>query len=131
MYSFFTGRKNLFIGGKEVPKVKGGWQTSDGRFIAWKQDLTFLPKLKIDGDEIKLIKFKKWEWVFVFFPLLLVFRGGVVGGLIGGVAMSINFSIFASSDIKPILKALASLGVFILTVAVYFFFVYRVLGLVR
>lgn len=131
IYSFFTGRRKLFVGGQEIPKIKGGWQISGGRFIAWKQDLTFLPKLKIDGDEIKLIVLKKWEVLFILLPVLLVVKGGILGGLCGGVGAGINVGIFASVNVKSILKVLASLGVFILATTTYFIFAYYILELVR
>jgi hypothetical protein len=51
--------------------------------------------------------------------ILLVFSGGLIGGAIGGMSLSVNTQIFRSS-MSTVAKYFAAAGVSIMAVIVYF-----------
>lgn len=118
--SMWSGREKLFINGQEVQKSGKEWVLSDGTRIATKKEFLLFPKLVINGEEVKIIKLKKWEWVFVILPGFLFFLGGAVPALVGLGGVYLNLSIFMSHDIKPAVKILASLGYLILALIIVF-----------
>jgi hypothetical protein len=56
-----------------------------------------VPTLKIDGQAINLVEPLKWyEYAWSGLPILLVFAGGALGGLVGGAATMANGRLFRS-----------------------------------
>ncbi len=103
--SFWTGPK-LYINGVLAPKgLRRGemvLQRNDGRpvYAAWRPQFLGLdvPQLVVDGKVISLAPPLKWyQWVWSALPVLLVFWGGLMGGIFGIIAFSINTSIFRST----------------------------------
>jgi hypothetical protein len=51
-----------------------------------------IPKLKIDSKVVELARpFTWYEYVWIGIPLLLLFSGGAIGGLVGG--LTANFTL--------------------------------------
>ncbi len=126
--SFWTGPK-LMINGAPAPKgpSRGEMvlQRNDGRQViaTWKPQLMGLdvPQLVIDGKTVSLATPLKWyQWVWSALPILLVFWGGLLGGIAGVIAFSINTSIFRSRT-NEILKYVITGVVSIIAVVVYLF----------
>jgi hypothetical protein len=74
-------------------------QRNDGRQIVakWKPRLLGLdvPQLIVDDKVIDIVEPLKWyQWVWVGLPILLVFIGGALGGLIGAIGAIINAKVF-------------------------------------
>jgi hypothetical protein len=116
--STWTGREKLLINGEEVQKTGKEWITQNGIHIESKKEYFLFPKLIINGNEIKLIKLRKWEWFFVILPGFLLFLGGAIPALIGIGGVYLNLSIFRSDDINPVVKILASLGYLIIALII-------------
>ena len=116
--SFLTGKQILVINGQEIQKTGKEWATQGNLHIQSKKKFLLFPGLIINGKEVKLVNLKKWEWFFVFLPGFLIFLGGALPALFGFAGMYLNLSIFKSSDIKPAIKVLASLGYLIIAIVI-------------
>jgi hypothetical protein len=56
-----------------------------------------VPTLKIDGEAVNLLEPLQWyEYAWSGLPILLVFAGGLLGGLVGGIATMANGRLFRS-----------------------------------
>jgi hypothetical protein len=56
-----------------------------------------VPQVLWAGQTIKLEESLKWyQWVWSGVPLLLLFLGGAIGGVVGGVAVTLNVRILRS-----------------------------------
>jgi hypothetical protein len=56
-----------------------------------------VPTLKIDGEDVNLLEPLRWyEYAWSGLPILLVFAGGALGGLVGGAATMANGRLFRS-----------------------------------
>ena len=79
-----------------------------------------IPKVFIDGKKYRALPSLSWyEYVWICIPLLLMYLGGALGGIIGGVATLTNSRYFRSSRTtwqKYVLAGLTS------AVSIYFFF---------
>ncbi len=86
-----------------------------------------VPEVLIDGEKYRPLPRLKWyEYVWICIPLFLLYIGGALGGLIGGLATLTNSRYFRSSRKtwqKYLLAGLTS------AVSIYFFF--QISGLVR
>lgn len=125
--SFFSGVK-LLINGEPAPKgeKRGEFvlQSNDGRQVtaAWKPQALGMdiPQLVIDGKVINLVEPLKWyQWAWGGWIGLLVFIGGMLGGLVGFLAFVINAKIFRM-DVPGALKYLLTGAVSILALVTYF-----------
>lgn len=124
--SFWTGAK-LFVNGVPAPRgLRRGemiLQRNDGRqvYARWKPQILGLdvPQLIIDGKTINFADPLKWyQWVWSALPILLVFFGGLLGGVAGVVAFSINTGIFRST-MNGTVKYVVTGVVSILAVVIY------------
>jgi hypothetical protein len=106
---FFTGYK-LLLDGSPAPKGPRRGQMllrrNDGTEIlaAWKPMGLGLdvPQLQIEGTTISLVSPLRWyEWIWAGFPFVLLFIGGALGGLLGGVALAVNAKLFRSEFSTP------------------------------
>jgi hypothetical protein len=99
--SVFSGPK-LLLNGAVVKKEKGRYPvTSDSgaeKLIQMRYNLVDpVPSLKIDGEAVNLVEPLQWyEYAWSGLPILLVFAGGLLGGLVGGVATMANGRLFRS-----------------------------------
>jgi hypothetical protein len=83
-----------------------------------------VPTLKIDGEAVNLLEPLQWyEYAWSGLPILLVFAGGALGGLVGGVATMANGRLFRSERGQIAKYGLAGL---ITAAAVMVFFVLAV-----
>ncbi len=126
--SFWASPK-LIINGVPAPKGprRGEMvlQRNDGRqvIVSWKPQVMGLdvPQLVVDGKTVSLAAPLKWyQWVWSALPILLVFWGGLLGGIAGVIAFSINTSIFRSR-LNEILKYVITGVISIIATLVYLF----------
>jgi hypothetical protein len=125
--SIFSGPK-LFVNGQPASKGPKRNQMvlrrNDGKEIiaTWKLRILGLdmPQLIADGKIINVVAPLEWyELVWCGISILLVFSGGLIGGAIGGMSLSVNTQIFRSS-MSTVAKYFAAAGVSIMAVIVYF-----------
>jgi hypothetical protein len=125
--SMFAGPK-LLVNGQPTSKGPKRNQMvlrrNDGKEIiaSWKPRILGLdmPQLFVDGKIINVVAPLVWyEWIWSGISILLVFSGGLIGGMIGGLSFSINTQIFRSS-LSTVAKYFATAGVSIMAVIIYF-----------
>lgn len=122
---FFSGAK-LMVDGEPAEKGKKA-----GQFVLRRNDGTQVvatlrgnvidpaPVVTIDGTAVKVAEpFKWYEWLWAGLPIVLVFIGGLLGGLCGGVAVYVNGQVLRS-DFNGTVKFLIMGGVSVLAVMVY------------
>lgn len=84
-----------------------------------------VPKLVLNGEQIELERpFQWYEWLWICLPIVLLFLGGGLGGLLGGLSLAINARILRAQfgDVGRFLlsgavSAAAVLFYFVLVVA--------------
>jgi hypothetical protein len=120
----------LIFDGSQIRKEKQTrcmlLQRNDGTQaqVKWKQKALGLdvPSLDVDGREIQVAPPLPWYiWIWSALPIILLFLGGALGGLIGAVGVVANISIFRSPLSMP-LRLLATVGVTGLCFLVFFLF---------
>lgn len=125
--SFWTGPK-LLVNNEPAPKGnKRGQmllQRNDGRQViaTWRPQLGGfdVPQLIVDGKVTNLVEPLKWyEWLWGGLPILLLFVGGAIGGLVGGLGFVINTKIFRT-EMSGVLKFLVSGIISFMAVVAYF-----------
>ncbi|HCE44288.1 MAG TPA: hypothetical protein DET40_12130 [Lentisphaeria bacterium] len=61
-------------------------------------DEKWSPWLKADGDDVKLALPLAWyQWAWIGLPVILVFAGGLIGGMIGGATTYLNMLVMQSN----------------------------------
>jgi hypothetical protein len=56
-----------------------------------------VPQLVVEGKTIRAVDPLKWYvWVWIALPILLVFVGGALGGIVGAVGLTTNAKIVRS-----------------------------------
>lgn len=120
------GGPRLFVNDQQVPgNKKMQLRRNDGREVTvrWKNDLwgVDVPNLDVDGTIIQVAKpmpigYKIW----CLLPILLVFIGGALGGIIGAVGVLANGAIFRKRSIQPAVKVMIAIAVAIAAFVVYF-----------
>ena len=79
-----------------------------------------LPKLVVEGKVIEIAKPIKWyEIVWSALPILLVFIGGLLGGITGFIGFSANAKVFRS-ELNTIVKFILTAGISVAAVIAYF-----------
>jgi hypothetical protein len=115
----------LLLNDAVVKKEKGRYSvTSDSgaeKLIQMRYNLVDpVPKLKIDGEAVNLLEPLQWyEYAWSGLPILLVFAGGMLGGLVGGIATMANGRLFRSERGSIAKYGLA--GLITVSAAVIFF----------
>jgi hypothetical protein len=107
----------LFVNGQPAPAApkKGQYllRRNDGREVSAQFKGSFpdpVPVLLVDGQTIRLADPMPWyEMAWALFPLVLVFLGGAIGGLLGGGAATVNAQIMRSSHNIVVRYALCAL----------------------
>lgn len=90
-----------------------------------------IPNLVVGGNPAQLAPALVWqENVCAYFPLVLVFNGGVIGALVGTAACMVNMNIFRSAR-SPRARYLLSGLVFLGALAAYVVIVVPILILLR
>ncbi len=117
----FASSAKLLVNGQEAVKGKKRGemllQRDDGTQVVakWKGQFLDVPKLVVDGVAIDVVEPLKWyQWIWGGLPILLLFVGGLLGGICGAIAFSINIKIFRADDIHIMLQ-------YILTAVISFF----------
>ena len=101
-------KKTLLLNGVKAPAAGIGKYRlirSDGREVTTKWTSSFdpAPSIVIDGQTIRTAPPLKWhEMVVVGAPLLLIFMGGAIGGLLGGIAATVNAKLMRSAQPAPV-----------------------------
>jgi hypothetical protein len=117
--SIWTGKSKLFMNNSEIKK-----STEKGKpFIIPRADgslaLAFpkqtypdlIPTLEINGKINHIVEKLKWFEYFVGgLPIILIFVGGAIGGLIGVIASLTNFNVFRQEG-NPIVKYMKVIGI--------------------
>ncbi len=99
--SVFSGPK-LLMNGVVIKKEKGSYpvvsDVGDNKLIQIRYNLVDpVPRIKVDGQTFNLREPLQWyEYAWSGLPILLVFSGGALGGLVGGVATMANGRLFRS-----------------------------------
>lgn len=116
--SLFSGSK-LKLNGTDLKKVKGIYtvRADNGKELSVQLKHNFLdpiPKVKIEGKIIELATPLTWfEYIWIGIPILLIFVGGAIGGVCGGLAATGSGRLFRSDRSavsKYGLSALLTLG---------------------
>ena len=77
------------------------------------------PQLVVDGKTIPFVEpLKGYQLLWSVWPLLLVFVGGALGGMLGGVAAAINIKLLRT-DIQGVLKYMLIGSISVFTIVVY------------
>ena len=97
---------------------------NDGKEVIafWKPRFLGLdvPQLSVDGKIIDVVEPLKWyERAWSGLSVLLIFSGGIIGGVVGFISFSINMKIFRS-PLQTGAKYFASAGVSAAAVIIYF-----------
>lgn len=74
---------------------------NDGKEVVAKWQSAFLdvPKLVVENKVINVAKPLTWyEWIWNGWPIVLIFGGGLLGGLFGGAALALNLAVFRSQQ---------------------------------
>lgn len=118
-------KKGRFIGARFYKVESNGGQELVIKMVTKTWDP--VPKVYIDGEKYRAFPGLKWyEYVWICIPLLLMYLGGALGGIIGGLATLTNSRYFRSTRAtwqKYVLAGLTS------AVSIYFFF--QISGWVR
>ena len=125
--SFFSGAQLLVNGSPAEKGPKRGQmclRKNDGSEViaSWQPTMMGfdLPKLVVDGEVIEIAKPIKWyEMIWSAFPLLIIFVGGLIGGVVGFIGFALNAKVFRSK-LNTLVKFLLTAGISILAVVVYF-----------
>jgi hypothetical protein len=97
-------KKTLLLNGVKAPSAGIGQYRltrNDGREVTtkWASSLDPAPSIVIDGQTIRTAPPLRWyEIAAVGSPVLLVFAGGAIGGLLGGVAATFNAKLMRSAQ---------------------------------
>jgi len=77
--------------------------------------------LSINNQKHRMAEKLKWyEYVIGGLPILIIFGGGIIGGMIGGAATVVNYTFFRGED-TTVNKYLKVLGVNILCTVLFMF----------
>jgi len=117
--SIWTGKSKLFMNNSEVkkstekgrpfliPRVDGSLAVA----FAKKSYPDLVPTLEIDGKINRIVEKLKWyEYIVGGLPIILIFAGGLIGGIIGAIASLTNFNIFRQEG-NPMLKYAKVIGI--------------------
>ena len=100
----FSGPK-VFVNHQPAPRGKGRSEVilrrNDGTsVVAALKPRAFgldVPQLVVEGKTVRVTEPLKWYvWVWIAWPLLLVFVGGALGGIVGAVGFTTNARIVRS-----------------------------------
>jgi len=97
----FSGAQ-LVLNGRALPKRNGLVQlrSNAGSTLAVKFKNRFLdpiPNLIVGGQTIQLVPPLEWyQYVWMGIPIVLLFVGGALGGLCGGLAVAVSSRVFRS-----------------------------------
>lgn len=126
--SVWTGKSTLYMDNVEVKKslTKGKpfeLLKPDGTLVfayPKKSFPDFIPKLEINGELNNVVEPLEWyEYVVGGLPIILMFIGGLIGGVIGVLACLANFNIFREEK-SSVIKYLKVFAITIVSFIGYF-----------
>jgi hypothetical protein len=125
--SYWVGPK-LFIDNKKIRPFKKNSLTKNREYILTSnygttvnikfkhRPLDLVPKVFVDGTEFKLARqLNVWEYIWICLPIILIFIGGILGSLIGTVALYSNSILIRKPRnifLKYLLPGITSLAAF-------------------
>ena len=137
--SIWTNRSKLWMDDDllEQSKEKGKpflIPTTDGNFVkAFSKPSfpEFVPILEINGQKNQVVKkLKLHEYIIGGLPIMLVFMGGLIGGIIGMIGALTNFSIFRKEG-SEISKYIKVIGIIAVTYILYSYLIVLFLKLIN
>ena len=118
---WFRGPR-LLVNGVVEPRKKGRYTVASDSGAETSIQLRYnfldpIPKLKIGDEVAELASPLKWyEYAWIGVPIVLVFSGGAIGGLVGALAANASGRVFRGDRggaAKYGLSALITLGAFV------------------
>lgn len=124
MFPSLFGLVKVFYDGREVEKEKGKFLiiNGEGKEFSLRLKNRFydpLPSVFINDEQIYIARSFKWyEYIWMGLPILLTIEGGLLGVLIGFVALRLNGFVFRSG------KGIAFKYLFVLALNIFLAFIY-------
>ncbi|GEM_PF-2127838 len=109
------------LAGKDEKGTRYVIEDDNGNGIVFEAGLddNWKPWLKANGEDIHLAMPLAWyQWIWIGLPIVLVFTGGMIGGMIGGAATYLNMVIMQAAR-PAIFRYVATLSVSIASVFCY------------
>ncbi|WP_163323866.1 hypothetical protein [Draconibacterium mangrovi] len=122
--SNFYGKPKIFLNDFEIKKQNDRYSVNSNYgnpiLITLKNNfLDPIPKVFVNNNQIHIAKEIKWyEYIWTGLPILMVLQGGLLGALLGLIALRLNLNIFRG-DKKIISKYLLTLGISLVFVICY------------
>lgn len=121
----FLGSAKLFVNDVEARQgAKRGEMIltrNDGKEVVaiWRNNFLDVPKLMVENKVIDVAKPLAWyEWIWNGWPIVLLFGGGALGGLLGALAIVANLAVFRTQQ-NTLLKYLITGAISIAAVIAY------------
>ncbi|PCJ27922.1 MAG: hypothetical protein COA97_03035 [Flavobacteriales bacterium] len=130
----FLGNPKLFFNNIEVKKQKKNYSLTNQLGIPFDIKIKPLiydpiPKIIINDQNFKIAEPLKWyEYIWMGLPILLVLQGGVLGVIMGIVALKINSAIFRGNK-SLVIKYVVTLAINI-TIILLFLIIATAISLV-
>ncbi len=121
--SVWTGKSKILVDGNPTKKLNRksfSYESDDQTYsIKLTGNSLFGMSLDVNGETIEVLKkLHPLEIIVSLIPVILVFLGGALGGLIGAGAIIINLSVMRNTD-KILIKIIEPLAV---SVAAYYLY---------
>ncbi len=118
------GKTKLYLNDFQIPKNNNRYSINNGNdkpiLITLKNNyLDPVPKIFVNDNQVHVAKPIKWyEYIWTGLPILLILQGGLLGALMGFIALRLNVSIFRN-DKSIFFKYLITLGISLAFVIVF------------
>ena len=122
--NFWTGKKSIFVNGKELIKISKNTYKLENECYSVKGNFLTGVELNDGVQNITVVrKLTTLEYVLCFLPFILVFSGGAVGGVCGAAALIFNAT-FIRNTYETWKKVLYSIFTTIAAFVCYFIIVF-------
>jgi len=132
----FFGKTKIMYNDFEVEKINKRYSInnhSDKPILITLKNNYFdpVPKVFVNEKQIQLVEPLKWyEYVWMGLPLFLAFQGGLLGALLGFIAIRLNSIIFRK-DKNQIIKYMTTLGINLLITLIYLVLVVIITDMIK
>jgi hypothetical protein len=125
--TFWLGRLRLYYRGRQVNRSQEAGKPflivlpegRTARLVVKGNGMDYLPKVEIDGKPYPLGRpLSTLEYLLGGLPLLLMFMGGAIGGLAGGVGAVFNYRLMRTNADTAV-KTAGVLGITLASAVVY------------